>query len=233
MDRTNANKTKKIINVWEKKRFGNNIASHERKFFPDLLRIAKSSEIILEVGVGTGRMIKLLLENDVQAIFCSIDLVPRSSVPKNFVVADARRLPFKEDAFDLVFSLGVVEHFKETREAVKEHARVLKSGGHILISTPHLSFATVTRVISFYLKKEFKESNFEIVIGRNLTLRKMRKILREPNLKILELEAAGKILFGGSRPPFFSRFIDRMERFFEKIFPREIFGAYLYCLAKK
>jgi SAM-dependent methyltransferase len=37
-----------------------------------------------------------------------------------------------------VYSLGVVEHFRETAQAIREHWRVLKPGGLCLIVVPNL-----------------------------------------------------------------------------------------------
>ena len=48
-----------------------------------------------------------------------------------YVVADARRLPFADDTFDVVFSYGVLQHFSKSDVAtsVDEIARVVKRSG--------------------------------------------------------------------------------------------------------
>ncbi len=43
--------------------------------------------------------------------------------------ADAENLPLRENAFDVVFSYGVLHHTPDTRKAFQEAHRVLKSGG--------------------------------------------------------------------------------------------------------
>lgn len=45
------------------------------------------------------------------------------------VVADAHRLPFKDDVFDVVYSLQVFEHLSRPWDAAGEVSRVLKPGG--------------------------------------------------------------------------------------------------------
>lgn len=52
-------------------------------------------------------------------------------------VADVRDLPFGEDSFDAVYSMGTIEHFAETERAVGEMARVLKPGGRAIIGVPN------------------------------------------------------------------------------------------------
>ncbi|MDR7521795.1 MAG: class I SAM-dependent methyltransferase [Armatimonadota bacterium] len=53
------------------------------------------------------------------------------------LVADVRALPFRANAFDLVYSMGTIEHFPEYRTAVGEIYRVLKPGGRAIIGVPN------------------------------------------------------------------------------------------------
>jgi SAM-dependent methyltransferase len=46
------------------------------------------------------------------------------------------RLPFKDGRFDIVICAEVLEHIAGWRLAVKEGIRVLKPGGHLVISVP-------------------------------------------------------------------------------------------------
>jgi SAM-dependent methyltransferase len=57
----------------------------------------------------------------------------------NFLVGDARYLPLKSFDFDQVFSYSVLQHFSksDTRQSLKEIARVLKSNGRSLIQMPN------------------------------------------------------------------------------------------------
>lgn len=51
--------------------------------------------------------------------------------------ADLRALPYPDGSFDAVYSMGTIEHFDETEEAVGEIFRVLKPGGRALIGVPN------------------------------------------------------------------------------------------------
>jgi len=53
------------------------------------------------------------------------------------VAADIRRLPFKEGVFDLIYSMGTIEHFPDHEVAVREIFRVLKSEGTAIIGVPN------------------------------------------------------------------------------------------------
>jgi len=51
--------------------------------------------------------------------------------------------------FDIVYSLGFIEHFEDLDLVVKKHTKLLKSGGILLLGTPNLSGA----FYRYFLKK--------------------------------------------------------------------------------
>ena len=53
------------------------------------------------------------------------------------VRADVRRLPFADASFDVIYSMGTIEHFDESADAVAEMARVLKPGGRVILGVPN------------------------------------------------------------------------------------------------
>ena len=57
--------------------------------------------------------------------------------PLRAAAADVRALPFRDASFDAIYSMGTIEHFDETEQAVKEIARVLKPGGRAIIGVPN------------------------------------------------------------------------------------------------
>lgn len=52
-------------------------------------------------------------------------------------VADAERLPFDNDCFDVVYSFGVLHHTPDTKKSVAEVYRVLKPGGMAVVMLYH------------------------------------------------------------------------------------------------
>ena len=61
----------------------------------------------------------------------------RDSGPLRAAGADVRALPFRDSSFDAIYSMGTIEHFDETEQAVGEIARVLKPGGHAIVGVPN------------------------------------------------------------------------------------------------
>lgn len=56
------------------------------------------------------------------------------------ICGSADRLPFRNEIFDLVLALDVIEHIDDDRAAVKEFYRVLKPGGRLIITVPAFQF---------------------------------------------------------------------------------------------
>ena len=54
------------------------------------------------------------------------------------VRGDVMALPFKDDIFDTVICNQVIEHIPRPWQAVREIYRVLRQGGHLLLSAPFL-----------------------------------------------------------------------------------------------
>lgn len=54
------------------------------------------------------------------------------------VVASVYALPFSDGEFDTVLCISVLEHLEEPGRAIAEIKRVLKSGGHAIVSVPFL-----------------------------------------------------------------------------------------------
>jgi SAM-dependent methyltransferase len=101
--------------------------------------------LVLEAGCGSGKVVADLRRLGPTVV--GVDLASRAlaaarhQVPDLPLVAgDVSRFPFRDGAFHCVISLGVVEHFEQGPLGVlREHRRVLRDGGILLISVPRLS----------------------------------------------------------------------------------------------
>jgi ubiquinone/menaquinone biosynthesis C-methylase UbiE len=97
---------------------------------------------VLEVGCGIAIDGRYLSENgiDYQAVDLSIESLKLAGehfryqdLPTKFTNADATRLPFADNTFDFVYSIGVLHHVPDTEAACREGARVLKPGGNLRV----------------------------------------------------------------------------------------------------
>ncbi len=197
-------------------------------YFPELLNICSNKYTkVLEIGSGYGRVIKALSQKSekLEQTFIGLDkyLIPDNEDQYFAVVGDALKVPFKDDCFDLVYSLGVVEHFPETEQAIFEHVRVLKKGGVVLVTVPRLSFSTPFRYVN-YFRRYRRKGSFEQTLGRNHTVRYIENMLKKKGVCIKYSGAFGFYLPGVPQA---------LRCRLEKFLPKVIFGSYVVVVAIK
>lgn len=114
---------------------------------------------VLDVGCGMGVEVLELRKRYCEAYGVDLPIVSRFWAQRDypqdaFFCADSEALPFPDDYFDIVYSLGVIEHIGTIsghcslrddyqvlrRNYAKELLRVAKPKGRILISCPNKSF---------------------------------------------------------------------------------------------
>jgi SAM-dependent methyltransferase len=93
---------------------------------------------VLEVGAGTGANLPVLRALGVrQVIACDLAAeAQRHQDAGVFTRADAARLPFASASIDLLLAADVIEHLADDRAALREFVRVLRPGGHLLVTVP-------------------------------------------------------------------------------------------------
>lgn len=144
-------------------------------------------EKILEVGCSNGRWLRWFCkEYDCKAYGVDTNASGFKKRDVNFMAGDAFNLPYRDNAFDAVFSKGFIEHFKKYERylLLKEQTRVLKKNGFLICEIPPLSISLeVVYIKCFYdIRKElkhfiitekelshyFKELNLEIISNKFL-----------------------------------------------------------------
>lgn len=81
---------------------------------------------------------------------------------RNFKVGDIRDLPFKDNFFDIIISLGTIEHIRENVQAVKEAYRVLKPGGIFVSGINNKFDLWLAYLVNEFANKTFKHlSSYE------------------------------------------------------------------------
>lgn len=99
----------------------------------------EKEEYVLEAGCGAGGMMKVFAASggEVFGVDISLEMLKHAKKRGKVALGDVRFLPFKDASFDYVSSLGVIEHFKESKEALCECVRVLKKRGRLFINVPN------------------------------------------------------------------------------------------------
>ena len=99
---------------------------------------------VLDVGCGTGYLLRLLAGRCPQATeLAGIDAAPamidaaaqRADDQRlRFAAGVAERLPYPDTAFDLVVSTTSFDHWADQEAGLRECARVLAPGGHLMLA---------------------------------------------------------------------------------------------------
>jgi len=113
---------------------------HGTTAFPGELLKKYSGDRVLDIGCGvgdhlakTGSAIKVGIELARTRLVYGKKKYPET----HFLQADATRLPFKDNSFDTVITVDVIEHVPKYSVFVREAHRVLKPGGVLLVQTPN------------------------------------------------------------------------------------------------
>ncbi|MEM1512316.1 MAG: class I SAM-dependent methyltransferase [Candidatus Jordarchaeales archaeon] len=144
---------------------------------------------VLEVGAGSGVDSGFLAK--LGAHVCAVDYATSSIIVSkwstvNVQQADGETLPFRDESFDLVFSQGLIEHFKNPDRLIREKIRVTKRGGFIILDAPQ-------KYSLYHIYKSFL-----VAIGcwpmgweRSYSPFDMKMITKRYNLKLVKITGWG------------------------------------------
>jgi SAM-dependent methyltransferase len=102
--------------------------------------------VVVDVGCGTGRALAPLRDAVGSAgAVIALDVTPEmldaarhaAAVARaSLVLADARALPLRDGCADAIFAAGLVNHLPDTEAGLRELARVIRSGGKLVLFHP-------------------------------------------------------------------------------------------------
>lgn len=170
---------------------------------------------VLEVGCSNGRWVRWFCK-EYSCEGYGLDNNPSGFKNKdiNFMMGDAFKLPYQDNVFDVVFSLGLIEHFEKPKilSILKEQSRVLKTNGFLLCEIPYLDISLEYIYAKIFcdfrgrlLLKDLNGNKHYRIPEKELTCR-----FKQLNLEIISSKYTGYF--------FFERFISRKLRwFFERL----------------
>lgn len=104
---------------------------------PEMLHTGSS---VIDIGCGSGRFIKYLKGrfgylagiDPSSAVFAADNLVGEDPAVELFQ-ASTDNIPFPDNHFDFGYSLGVLHHIPDTRQALNDSVKKIKPGGYFLL----------------------------------------------------------------------------------------------------
>jgi 2-polyprenyl-3-methyl-5-hydroxy-6-metoxy-1,4-benzoquinol methylase len=113
----------------------------------------------LDAGCGHGRFSEAAASR--RAVVVSVDIGERlvaltmARAASRGVVSDACALAFRDASFDIVISSEMLEHTEAPEHAVAELARVLRTGGLLVLTTPNRVWQWPVRAASWLRLRAF------------------------------------------------------------------------------
>lgn len=169
---------------------------------PDILKLAQFESArglrVLEIGVGAGVDFCMWVRHGARAV--GVDLTDRGlsltreylelegHSPTSFLLlrADAERLPFEDESFDVVYAYGVLHHTPDTLGAFREAYRVLRKGGRFRGMIYHSpSWAALNLWLYHGLLKLQPWKSFQRIIFENL---------ESPGTKVYKVREARRLV---------------------------------------
>jgi SAM-dependent methyltransferase/uncharacterized protein YbaR (Trm112 family) len=152
---------------------------------PDLPLPSGDGRTLLDIGCNWGRWCVSAawkgyrvvgIDPSLGAIMAARRVARALNVDIEYLVADARYLPFMDGSFDTIFSYSVIQHFSKSDaiRAISEVGRVLKPSGNCLIQMAH-AFG-VRSLWHQFCRRFRKASHFEV---RYWTIPELRRVFHK------------------------------------------------------
>ena len=136
----------------------------------------KPFQTVLDIGWGTGALLQMIQEKRKDARLFGVDLsekmiqVARAKLGEkaDLRVSDSEKLPFPNEAFDLVMCTFSFHHYPNPGAVLLEMRRVLAPSGRLILADPSTTIPLLRQLVNFvhlftkdgtvriYSKKEMK-----------------------------------------------------------------------------
>lgn len=126
--------------MFEKEHLLNPVAQQHYKFvLSELSHLSKKSKI-LDAGCGEGILTRKFSNRGFDVFACDISKNALLENSIHFKQVDLNmKLPYKNNSFDVIVCLEVIEHLENPWLLIGEFYRLLKNGGRLIISSPNIS----------------------------------------------------------------------------------------------
>ncbi len=127
-------------------------------------KVGNKRKFLCGIDLGSsGNSILSFLDNITHKSFLDIANVPLNQYKNNNthhpICGDLVRLPYRNESFDFVSVLDVLEHIKNDTLAILEISRILKKNGIVIITVPHRMryYSTQDRIIGHFRRYEINQ----------------------------------------------------------------------------
>ena len=211
-----------------------------------------TGKLIVDIGCAQGaytiemaKKAKFVVGVDIQHEALKVFMQKRISHGlRNLSAVNMRveKLGFRNEYFDIVTLIEVIEHVKDEKEALRECYRILKKGGYIVISAPNRIFpfethqvrigrikiSRLTPLVSWLPRKTHRK----ISSARNYLARDLSRSLSDCGFKLKAVDYIFPPLDRLRLPPFLKSVYRRIMDILERT-PLRIFGVSVLVVGEK
>jgi ubiquinone/menaquinone biosynthesis C-methylase UbiE len=169
----------------------------------------------LDIGMGSGHLLSELSQRgyEIWGADYAVNIIRNTAqnfasintnLMNRFLAADVESLPLKQNTFDLVTCLGVLEYVSNVKIALQELYRIIRPGGYLFlaVSSPH-RFDSLLSLVKAKLLKSINSRSYRpyepttlecsIKLIKPLTL---KRLTIEVGFQVHHLKAFGAKVFG-------------------------------------
>ncbi len=141
--------SKKFFKLWAKSYDRSILTPYLRKLQRmTLAHIHSENSKIIDISCGTGWALEQLHTKFPRAKLYGIDVTPemlavaRKRLPTSVDLREGmvQNLPYKDNAFDYVYSNEAFHHYEQQGRSLQEMKRVCKNGGVVIVTDPEIYF---------------------------------------------------------------------------------------------
>src|SRR3990170_434606 len=117
---------------------GKYLTQIETRFIQSSINLSQT-KTILDVGAEAGRFSQFSKTDTTETISLDIDKLGLKRLKgkaknTNTIQSDARKTPLKNEIFDVIFMIEVLDYIPELHQALAECHRTLKPNAHLILS---------------------------------------------------------------------------------------------------
>ena len=131
----------------------------------------KKDAVILDCGCGFGSFYNLTKDYNTLYFDFSMNLLKKfekkHTLKTNKICGDISNLPFKDNSFDLILCINVLEHIRDYKKALMEIKRVLKPDATAIIVVVNKESLINEDIFNDFIvyHRQLKESDFKNEVG--------------------------------------------------------------------
>lgn len=149
---------------------------------------------ILDFGAGQGALLGSLQKMKYENLQGADLLAKPSGFAGNWIQSDLNRFQSEKfnSAFDCILCIEVIEHLENPREILRQFHEMLKPGGLVLMTTPHVE--SYRSLISLYFRGhyvDFLDNSYPAHITPVLP-KDLQRIVSEAGFEKLHIQYSGK-----------------------------------------